>query len=93
MKNRVFRYFDSQGRITIPSFLVEITEIKRGTSIAFISVEEDMISIVPYDKSTGMKIIYKSTVGDKNRIIIPKELRDGIEKVEIFLYNGYITLK
>ncbi len=93
MKNKIFRHVDSQGRITIPYFLFEHTNIKKGDILAFVSVGKDMISIVPYDESTNMKVIHKSIMGEKNRIIIPRKLREVIESVEVFFYNGYITIK
>lgn len=93
MKNKLIRNIDSQGRISIPWILMEYTSLKKGDVIAFVTVEEEMVSFVPYEKAIDMPIIHKAKITQKNRIIIPKELRDGIEKVEIFFYNGFITIK
>ena len=85
MKNRIFRNIDSQGRICIPYFLMELANLNQQSIVAFVTVGDDMVSIVEYEKAKDMPIIYKTKLDAKNRILIPKDLREGIEQVEVFL--------
>lgn len=93
MKNRIIRKIDSQGRVTIPGVLIELAHLNTKRTIALVAVGKDMISIMEYEDIKEEPILYKTTMDSKNRIIIPKYLRDGIKEVEIFLYKDYITLK
>ena len=93
MINKIIRNIDSQGRVIIPSVLIEVAGLNTKHIIALVAVEEDMVSIVEYEDAKEKRILHKTTLDEKNRIIIPKYLREGINEVEIFLYKGYITLK
>ena len=93
MKNKLIRKIDSQGRIVIPYFLIEICKLNKGDVIAFVSVEDDMISFMPYEQAKGLPVIYKGKMAEKNRIIIPQEFREKQNQVEIFIYKGFITIK
>ena len=93
MKNKLIRKIDNQGRLTIPYSLIEICKLNKGDIIAFVSVEDDMISFVPYEQAKDLPLIYKGKMLDKNRIIIPQEFREDQNEVEIFIYKGFITIK
>lgn len=93
MKNKIFRKVDSHGRVTIPRELMEIGEINCLDPIAFVSVNEDMISFVLWSAAKDLHVIYKAKIDDKGRITIPLELREGVSQVEIFLYEGNVTIR
>ena len=93
MKNKLIRKIDSQGRIVIPYFLIEICKLNKGDVIAFVSVGDDMISFIPYEQAKNLPVIYKVRLGEKNRIIIPQEFREKQNEVEFFIYKGFITIK
>lgn len=96
MKNKIYRNIDGQGRVSIPRFLWELMEIKCGDTIAFMAVGDDMISFEKFEQSLNIPIIPiigKAKLDEKGRIIIPKEFREGVKSVEIFMHNGRITIR
>ncbi len=93
MKNKIFRQIDKEGRFTIPKVLMDFVGLSTGTCIAFITIGEDMISFIPFEKAKDVLIIHKCHIDSKNRVIIPREFREGIKQVEVFIYEGKITIR
>ncbi len=99
MKNKIVRRMDKEGRINIPDNFFKITTLKKGDIALLVSRGVDMIALVPMAEVMEDVVKYHAVVGqvtvsrDKGRIVIPKELRDSIFDIEVFVYEGYVTLR
>ena len=93
MKNKLYRKIDKNGRIIIPLHLREMAKIEYGSSLTMVPEGNDIVMLVPEEETQNVMILYKVKMDEKGRIVIPKELREGLEKVEIFFYKGRIALR
>ena len=95
MINKVIRTLDKQGRLQLPVELVKFSKIKDCKEIALCSMGNSMIRLKPKveDELKNQKVISFLKMDDKDRIIIPVEIRQKTLNFEIFLLNGDLILK
>lgn len=93
MKNKLYREIDKNGRIIIPVHLREMAKIEPKSSLSMVPEGKDIVVLVPEKEAQNVMILYKVKMDEKGRIVIPTELREGLEKVEIFFYKGRIALR
>ena len=93
MINKVIRTVDGQGRLQLPTELVNFSSIKDGKEIAICSMKEETLKLRKIDDVKNQKIIFLSKMDDKCRFTVPFEIRKEVQEFEIFVLNGDLMLK
>ncbi len=93
MINKVIREIDGQGRLQLPTELVNFSSIKDGKEIAICSMGKQMIKLRKKDDVRNHKVIGIGKLDNKRRLIIPLEIRQQTQEFEVFAFNGDLILK
>jgi len=89
----IIREIDKEGRIRLDPDLLELCGIAKKTKVAICKINSNKLSIRKLESIEGYKVISCKTIDEKGRIIIPHEIRKGVQKFEVYYLDGNLILE
>ena len=93
MINKVIRKIDKQGRLQLPVDLAKFSNLNEEKNLAMCSMGKSLIKLKKLDELRNHKVIAIIKIDEKNRIVIPPEIREETKIFEIFVFKGDLILK